>query len=267
MTMPIDKHDRPKRKLRPVASPLKSGRSAAAADARRPGKTAVRKRPAASKKRSVSSQDSESWLRFGIASILRLSDRLTGRLVSSYDDAFDLDEGSRAEIYLEIGANFLREKNYENAVSAFRKALKIHPEDGVVWTQIGAAYLGQGAPRAAVKAYHKALKLGTDDFDVHFQLAEALAELDDYQGSVEELRLAIQHTGDDAEAYYRLGVALDRLERYPEAVAAFEKATELAPREVSYYQSLGFCYDSIGEHQKAVNCLKRAVELERRATR
>jgi tetratricopeptide (TPR) repeat protein len=228
------------------------------------GKRPVRASSHTARKRGHNGDGNESWLRFGVATLLRLSDRLTGRLVSGYDQAFDLDDRERARIYADIGVSFLRERNFENAIAAFRRALAFRADDGVLWSKLGLAHVGRGAPAAAVKAFRKAVELGSDDFELHFHRAEALGELGDREGEVSALGAALAHRSDDAETHYRLGVALDLLERYDEAIRAFGRAIELEPREAGYHQSLGFCYDSIGEHREAIRSLKRAAVLEQR---
>ncbi len=208
-----------------------------------------------------------SSLRFGLASVLRLSDRFAAGLVASYDRAFGLDVAEKADIHLQVGIDCVSDGRHAEAVEVLRQALDLDPKSAPAWFHLGLALLDQQAPQAAVEAFGEAREHGADGFDLCYRMAEALDDLDDHEGAVAELRKALEEQPDEAEAWYRLGVALDKLERYPEATTTFETAIELSPREVTYHQALGFCFDSMNEHQKAVKCLKRAAELERRSRR
>lgn len=206
-----------------------------------------------------------SRVRFGLASVLRWSERLVDRVVSAYDRLFCLNEQDTAEIYMHIGTDLAKKGSPEEAVVALTHTLAIQPENGQAWVQLGLVQLKQEASAAAVEAFERAKQLGCDSFELHFHYAEALVDLERTEEAVTALYTALEKQPGSAEAAYRLGVALDQLERYEEAVAAFKIAIAHGPRVVSYYQSLGFTLESLGRRDEAINYFKRAVNLERRS--
>ncbi len=205
-----------------------------------------------------------SRLRFGVAGLLRRSERLVDRMVSAYERIACLDEEDAAEIYLSMGNDLARSGRPADAIQALERTLALQPKNGAAWYQLGLTQLQQGGAEAALHALDQAQQQGIDSFELWCHRADALAELDRRDEAVEALERALEQQPEAAEACYRRGVLLDQLKRYEEATAAFSRAIELAPREVSYHQSLGFSYESMGRRDEAIECFKRALDLERR---
>lgn len=207
-----------------------------------------------------------SRVRFGLASVLRWSERLVERVVVGYDRLFHLDARDTADIYMHISADLAKKGDAEDAVAALKRTLEILPDNADAWFQLGLIHLQQlQASAAALDAFRRAADLGCDSFELHFHLAEAMHDQGQHEEAVTELYRALDIDGDSAEAAYRLGVCLDKLGRFEEAVAAFKLAIARAPREVGYYQSLGFTLESLGQRKEAIRYFKQAVELERRS--
>jgi tetratricopeptide (TPR) repeat protein len=206
-------------------------------------------------------------LRFGLASILRRSERLVDGVISGYERMCTLDEADRADIYESIGEESVRRGDSDDAIAALEQALKIRPENTTVRYRIGVIYLEQGLREKAIEEFERAHAAGLSSFELHFQWADALAGLKRYEEAVLSLGRAIEERPHAPEAAYRLGVILDELQRYEEAVVAFARAIEMAPEEAVYHQSLGFALESMGNREEALHCFKRSLDLERRTRR
>lgn len=207
-----------------------------------------------------------SVVRFGLASVMRWSERLVDRMVTAYDRVFALNEEDTADIYMNLGTDLARKGNAEHAEEALRRTLALQPDNGLAWFHLGVVQLRREASAAAVEAFNKAHEHNFNSFELHFYLAEALAEIDSHEEAVAELYKALEQQPESAEAAYRLGVALDHLKRFEEAVAAFQIAIAHGPREVTYYQSLGFTLESLGRREEAIEYFKKALSLERRGS-
>jgi len=206
-------------------------------------------------------------LRFGLAGILRRSERIVGGMVSGYEKLCRVDDADSADIYLSMGEDFARSGNAGDATAALERALAIRPESASGWFRLGVVHLREGSAEKSIEAFQTAAECGLDTFELHFYMAEALSELNRQADAAVELDAALEKDPHAAEAAYRLGVVLDQLKRYDDAVEAFKRAIEEAPREVSYYQSLGFTLESMDRRDEALECFKRAIDLERRAGR
>jgi len=203
-------------------------------------------------------------LRFSLASILHLTDRVADRVISAYDRLVSLDDEETAEIYLGMGTDFAHDGNTEDALTSLTRTLEMQPDNGEAWLLVGLVHLDRQETEAAVEAFEKAKALGNNNFKLHCRLAEAFADLGNHKAAVKELKRAVELDPNSAESFFRLGVALDNLKNYEEAAESFQKAIDLSPREPAYYQGMGFTMGSLERHEQAIACIKRAVELERR---
>jgi tetratricopeptide (TPR) repeat protein len=204
-------------------------------------------------------------VRFSLATILRVSERIAESFVSAYERAFKLPPQEAADIYMQVGVDMARGGRAGEALSALQRTVSLQPENALAWYQLGVVQLQQRATSAALDAFEEARRLGQDGVELSYFMAEALADLERHEEAARELRHVLAEQPDFAEAAYRLGVSLDRLKRHAEAAAAFRQAIAHAPREVSYLQSLGFTLESLGRRDEAIECFKQAVDLQRRA--
>lgn len=95
----------------------------------------------------------------------------------------------------ELGNLLVESGRLEEAVTHYRKAVKLEPGFATAWNNLGVAMAGLGRHNIAIAAYRKAIKAVP---------AYALA-------------------------YYNLGAAYDARGRYTRAVASYQKAIELDP--------------------------------------
>lgn len=81
----------------------------------------------------------------------------------------------------------------------------------------------------AVEAYKKLLKLNPDDHVSHYNLGRTYNKLNDDEEAAKSLREAVELKPDDTEYQTELGAIYVKLAKYHEAVAALKKALELDP--------------------------------------
>ncbi len=118
-------------------------------------------------------------IRFGMASILHLTERVADRVISMYDSIFSLEDGDTAKIYMGMGTDLAHDGNGEDALAALSKTLEMQPDNGDAWFLVGLIHLDQQEFEAAVKAFKKARALGNEGFELHNRLAEAFADSGD----------------------------------------------------------------------------------------
>lgn len=206
--------------------------------------------------------ESETLVRYRFASLVRLSDNLVGRAVRAYDSLFDIDREQKAEIYLDMGREFIRTGKMAEALSSLRRAVQIRPDMGAAWMELGCVYMRKQALEAAEQAFRRANDLGEATPRLHSLMAEALVGLGRDEEAIMELERCALLSPQQPRVWYRLGVLNDRLGRYDEAIEAFEQAIELSPTEAAYHQGLGFTLESMGRRKEAIKCFKRALSLE-----
>ncbi len=79
------------------------------------------------------------------------------------------------EDLLETGQFYLLNKNYEEAIEIFKKALAIK-EDYFIYYQLGIAYEGLNQFAEAKEMYRKSLELNPDFKEAHKRLDELVKE-------------------------------------------------------------------------------------------
>lgn len=206
--------------------------------------------------------ESETHMRFRFASLVRLSDNLVGKAVRAYDSLFDIEPEQKAEIYLDMGREFVKAGKMPEALSSLRKAVQIRPDLSVAWLELGRVYLRREALDAAEQAFQRAKEHGEATPRLHSLMAEVLVSQGRDQEALKELERCALLAPEEPRNWYRLGVLNDRLGRYAEAIEAFEQAIELAPTEAAYHQGLGFTLESMGHRKEAIRCFKQALALE-----
>jgi tetratricopeptide (TPR) repeat protein len=119
----------------------------------------------------------------------------------------------------------------EDAITAYRAAVRLRPQDGPLAASLGDVLAGQGRHEEAIKAY----------------------------------REAIAANGKLIRAHTKLGDSLRTLARFQQAVRAYEGALVLDSQNAEAYLGLGIAYHDSGIISRALTCWKRAMRYGRHA--
>lgn len=126
----------------------------------------------------------------------------------------------------ELGARYLSEGNYEEAIIAFTAAIEIDPMRAEAYVGRGDAYRQSGQLTQAESDYRKALELDADDWDTAEKLADVLAD----QGKLEE------------------------------AAGILEELIGQDPANPDYYDDLADIYEALEQPDKVQEALEQGVE-------
>jgi tetratricopeptide (TPR) repeat protein len=111
---------------------------------------------------------------------------------------------------------------YREAVEAYKRMVKVNPQDAVLLNNLCVAYLQLSHYEDGIATCSEALRMDPRLPDAYSNLAMGLSLLGKYRESAEAYRRAIQINPQFAEAHNNLGVAYNRLERYSKAIKAFK---------------------------------------------
>ena len=175
-------------------------------------------------------------------------------------------------IYRQRAAELSRAKSWDDAITNYRKALELEPNDADTHYHLAWALKYKGETREALKEFQSALKLRPKWADAHYGLASVWFELQDRDEAVKELRttetldpanpgahrllariLAQQNSLADAERELKLALRLKpsadthlelrvveaQLGNLNEAAAQFRHALQLDPRLAAAHLMLG----------------------------
>jgi len=138
--------------------------------------------------------------------------------------------GGEAGFYNDEGIKALSQDRYDEALKSFKKALEMHPDDGVVWGNAGVALVRMERYEEALEAYAKSDELEPNDPITVYELGgvyyrmRRFAEAEvDYRRAIElearvpmfhsSLSLALLHQGKDQEAEAAMATALPFVEK------------------------------------------------------
>jgi tetratricopeptide (TPR) repeat protein len=169
---------------------------------------------------------------------------------------------------MQAGANAAWDKNWDQAIEAYQRALEEFSDDVDVLTGLGLAYSGVGQPEAALDSYQRASDLAPDDPVIY----EHIGKVREQMGQGEE---AAEAYLDSAERYLSQQQAPQlALERWQDAVRAYPDCLKAHGQLLQYYHrhgqvreavneclALAHIYRAQGQHEYAVQASQYALKL------
>jgi Flp pilus assembly protein TadD len=170
------------------------------------------------------------------------------------------------ETWYYLGRTKYNENRFEEAVNAFRQALKLSPENVKAEDNLGLSYEGLGRRQEAEQTYRDAIRwqsqLLQQNPQPYLDLGMLLVEQSRPQDAIPYLRQAVQISPQDPKAHQQLGRAYERLNRLAEAQVELEQAVDASPNDGALHYVLGQIYRRQGMKDKAEAEFEKATELK-----
>ena len=161
-------------------------------------------------------------------------------------DASDV-KGKRDAVTHTQMEEVIDQKETTDTVDAVGNRNMMESENAQVWNELGDVYYNVGAFEEAISAYSKAIALDPGYGSPHSNLALAYSRKGRYGEAIPLFQRSIElltNNNDIALSWKRLGNAYRRLNDYNNAVAAYQKADELEPNNVSLFDKARFSLTS-----------------------
>jgi serine/threonine-protein kinase len=170
------------------------------------------------------------------------------------------DNSKDALARLQLGNAFLRTGSPQEAIGAFRAAVRLQPRLNLPYLHLALAYKNnRDLPRAIVT-----LRRGVTaepDADAYTVLGSLLREARNAAGAIEALEKAIRLNPKHGPAYAELGaVYLDKGDPI-KAIPLFKQAVQINPNDGDLLTRLGIAYQDSGDAGNALGILERAVRI------
>jgi len=164
--------------------------------------------------------------------------------------------------WIGLGTACLKIGRTDEALEAFRNALKFKGNHASIWYNIGQIYLGKNDAANARKAFEKVLDLIPRHTDALISLGIIWRDGRNFEKARRCFEQAALTTKGLVIGNYHLG-RLDLMAgRGDSAIKHLEKALEADPKHVQSLRLLGFCYLRLHEFKKADKYFERALALD-----
>jgi cytochrome c-type biogenesis protein CcmH/NrfG len=161
-----------------------------------------------------------------------------------------------------LGNAYAYLKRYDDAIEAYRQALRVNPEYAEVWYNLGYAYAYLKRYDDAIEAYRQALRVNPEYAAAWYNLGNAYANLNRDDDAIESYRQALRVNPELALAWYNLGYTYADLKRYDDAIEAYRQALRLSPEDAVAWYNLGIGYNFLGNKSAALDAVKQLRRLD-----
>lgn len=185
------------------------------------------------------------------------------------EEAETIEDQSSAKDFSKRADTYYRQKDYDNAVQNYNKAIELNPQDADAYSSRGNAYYMKGDHDQAFEDYNKALVLDQTLPHVYINRGNIYYEEGERDQAIIDFNRAIQVSPQYAPAYYRRGrfyasAYYDYKNRndgdYDRAMRDFNKAIRLNPRYAEAYNDRGYLYYYKGNYEQAFMDYDKAIE-------
>lgn len=145
--------------------------------------------------------------------------------IAEYEAALKMAP-NEVDLYDELGGEYRKNGNLEQAQAVYAKELQISPHNVVALYNLGAIRVDRGNPAAGVPLLQEALKLNPNSAMPCYYLGHAFEELGEYEQAATYFEKAVQISSDTdiaKTAYYRLFQIYRKLHRQSDSEKALNK--------------------------------------------
>ncbi|MGB5964420.1 MAG: tetratricopeptide repeat protein, partial [Sulfurimonadaceae bacterium] len=165
-----------------------------------------------------------------------------------------------AEVYYNLGVLSLMKKSLDKAERYFEKAIELRPAFQAAYTKLATLFTEKGQTKKAVDAYLKVLAINPEQADVKLDLGVCYTKLKEYKKAQALYEEILEKESGYFSAWLNLGDVYYRLKEYDRSLEALEKAMLLDPEEEKVYRLFARNYSAMKKHDKAIKILNQLLE-------
>jgi len=140
-----------------------------------------------------------------------------GRMKASADIDPAVDRFQRSVVYQKVGSIHTELAEFDQAASAYRKALEFTPDSVDARLGLGDVYLQQGKPQDALSEYNRALAMDAKSGPAYFRVADANLRLGRFAEASQAAAKVVALDAGHRKAHYVLATALVRMDAQEES--------------------------------------------------
>ncbi len=171
-----------------------------------------------------------------------------------------------------MGGVRIRQKQYDDAIKWFNRALEIYPgfanAEAAIATVVknkfndGNNLYRRGDLEGALDAYNKVIEFDSTFYQACYQIGVISTRMGDIDQAVSFYSKALEIAPTFYKGWYALGLAYNKLAEYEEALSALQKALDVDPTYQKAYSAMGEIYLSKQEFDLAIEKFRMAIDVD-----
>ena len=153
-------------------------------------------------------------------------------------------------------------KQYDAAISSYRKALKLNPNYIEAHNNLGNALVNRGDPNAAIDSYKQAIKIKPDYAEAHNNIGNVLKENGDLDTAIINYKRALSIDPEYVAAHYNMGAALQGQGNLDMALDSYGRAIKIKPNYAEAHYNMGTTLKAKGNTNAAVDSYRQAIKIK-----
>ena len=170
------------------------------------------------------------------------------------------------DAYFQLGMCYRDLERSSHAITAFKKALALDPQDPAIYYQLGLAAMEQRSYREAESYFQDGLKIKPDHPLI--LIAQGRLYIDKNLGTkqiasaIKQLRQATQQDSELWEGWYELGRAHMKQKEWNFALSALERARQIIGYKFEIYSDMATCYLKINQKADAGRMVNEILQRD-----
>jgi tetratricopeptide (TPR) repeat protein len=197
-----------------------------------------------------------------IAGTARLKKGEAGPALDLFNRAKDINPAD-ASLHFDIGAAYVVQKKYGQALTEFEEALKLDPDRIDALGSIAQVLAGQGNRRGGFERAQQQLAKTKKKAEVYQLLGQLSVDQQDYENALSYLEKAVASKPDLFSAAHLIASTYMVQKKFDQAIAESEKIIQKNPRAIQSYMLLGMLHDQKQQYDQANRYYKKVLDLDK----
>ena len=156
-----------------------------------------------------------------------------------------------AEAYYGLGLAYTGLEKFEDAITAYQRAIVYRPDWAYSHAALASAYANTHSYAEALDTYKVAVRLDPTDEMIHHQLGNVHSKRGNRAAAMQHQQQAVAISPEFAAAHYQLGLLHAQEKQWSNAIASYRTAYELDPTVVEVLYNLAQAYLRTGDRVAA----------------
>ena len=150
---------------------------------------------------------------------------------------------------------------YEKAISDYNEALKLDPNNYIIYAERGRAYESKREYNKAIEDFTHAIKINSNSPTIYNDLGNTFSKTGEYDMAIANLNQAIKLDSKSPTLYNNRGMVYSRMGSIDKAITDYTQAIQLDQEYTLAYFNRGFAYINKGNYDRAIADYTQVIKL------